>query len=305
MKRIALLLLLAGCSDRTPQAAAQAAPAPAGDWPTFLGPDHTGISRETGLLKSWPEKGPPVLWKMELGDTYSAPSAAGEALVVFHRVKDEEVVERLDAASGARRWRFAYPTAYADRFRYNGGPRSSPTIDGGKVYTLGAEGVLACVDLETGKADWKRALHDEYFKEGGKQNFFGVGVAPRIDGDRILLNLGDDRSGCVTAIDKKTGKDRWRVNRGTGRGEDALAERRGRRELLDRDLRRCREDAGRVLPDARGRALLLGLGRQDPLGLPLPLARQFLGQRGLAGGDRRPPVPDRGVWGRVGFVESR
>ena len=210
MKRIALLLLLAGCSDRTPQAAAQAAPAPAGDWPTFLGPDHTGISRETGLLKSWPEKGPPVLWKMELGDTYSAPSAAGEALVVFHRVKDEEVVERLDAASGARRWRFAYPTAYADRFRYNGGPRSSPTIDGGKVYTLGAEGVLACVDLETGKADWKRALHDEYFKEGGKQNFFGVGVAPRIDGDRILLNLGDDRSGCVTAIDKKTGKTLWR-----------------------------------------------------------------------------------------------
>ncbi len=182
---------------------------PGADWPTFLGPDHTGVSRETGLLKSWPAGGPPVLWKMTLGESYAAPSVVSGALVVFHREGNEEVVERLDPATGRRQWRFAYPTAYTDRYGYNNGPRSAPTIDSGRVYTLGAEGRLHCLDLATGKALWGRALHAEYFKED-RQNFFGVGVAPRIDGDAILLNLGDDREGCVTAIDKTSGKTLWR-----------------------------------------------------------------------------------------------
>lgn len=224
----ALLALVSACTERGEAAEspgpAQAAkaerpkirPEEIGDWPAFLGPEHTGASRETGLLKSWPEKGPPVVWKMELGETYSAPSVVRDALVAFHRVGDEEVVERLDPATGARKWRFAYPTAYADKFNYNGGPRSSPTIDGGRVYALGAEGKLHAVDLETGKPAWGRSLHAEYFKED-RQNFFGVGVAPRIDGDVILLNLGDDREGCVTGLDKKTGKTLWRT------GEDGAS----------------------------------------------------------------------------------
>jgi outer membrane protein assembly factor BamB len=180
-----------------------------GDWPTFLGPDHNGISREAGLLKAWPKDGPPVVWRMELGETYAAPSVVRGSLIVFHRVGDEEVVERLDPATGVRKWRFAYGTTYSDRYGYCGGPRSAPTIDGDKVYTLGAEAKLHCLDLETGTASWSRALHVEYFKEA-RQNFFGVSAAPRIDGDAILLNLGDEREGCVTAIDKRTGKTLWR-----------------------------------------------------------------------------------------------
>jgi outer membrane protein assembly factor BamB len=185
-----------------------------GDWPTFLGPEHTGVSRETGLLETWPAGGPPVVWKMELGETYAAPSVVRDAAIVFHRVNKpddtaEEVIERLDPATGRRAWRYGYPTSYRDQFGYNNGPRSAPTIDGGRVYTLGAEGRLTCVDLETGKLVWTRALHVEYFKEP-RQNFFGVGVAPRIDGDAILLNIGDDRSGCITAIDKHSGKTLWR-----------------------------------------------------------------------------------------------
>jgi outer membrane protein assembly factor BamB len=189
--------------------AAQEQPPPPGDWATFLGPDHTGVSRETGLLQAWPAGGPPVLWRLDLGETYSTPAVVKGALVVFHRVGDEEVVERLDPETGVKKWRFAYPTAYSDKFGYNGGPRSAPTIDAGRVITLGAEGKLHALDLETGKPVWSRDLHADYFKEA-KQNFFGVGVAPRLEGDSILLNLGDDVSGCVTAIDKKTGKTLWR-----------------------------------------------------------------------------------------------
>jgi outer membrane protein assembly factor BamB len=180
-----------------------------GDWPTFLGPEHTGVSRETGLLKSWPEKGPPVVWKRVVGETYAAPSVAEGALILFHRVGGEEIVERVDPETGQTAWKVTSGTAYVDQFGYNGGPRSAPTIDGGSVYTLGAEGRLQSIELATGKVLWSRSLLADYFKDA-KQNFFGVGVAPRIDGEAILLNLGDEREGCVTAIDKKTGKTLWR-----------------------------------------------------------------------------------------------
>jgi outer membrane protein assembly factor BamB len=208
---IAIFAVL-GCSDGGKAIAAPvkaAAPPEAGDWATFLGPDHTGVSRETGLLKKWPEKGPPEVWRIKLGETYASPSVVRGALVVFHRVENEEVVECLDPASAKAKWRFAYPTAYRDRWNYNGGPRSAPTIEGGKVYTLGAEGKLHCLDLVTGKAIWSRSLLGDLFQVP-IQNYFGVGVAPRIDGDAILINLGDERQGCVVGIDKKTGKTLWK-----------------------------------------------------------------------------------------------
>jgi outer membrane protein assembly factor BamB len=204
-----------GCSDggkasAAPVRAARAAvPPEPGDWPTFLGPDHTGVSRETGLLKVWPEKGPPERWRIELGETYASPSVVRDSLVVFHRLRNEEVVECLDPEAGRKKWRFAYGTAYRDRYNYNGGPRSQPTIDDGRVYTLGAEGKLHCLDLGTGNVLWSRSLLTEIFQIP-IQNYFGVGVAPRIDGEAILLNLGDERQGCVVGIDKKTGKTLWK-----------------------------------------------------------------------------------------------
>lgn len=181
------------------------------DWPEFLGPDRNGISRETGLLQAWPPGGPRVLWKRELGETYAAPSVVREALVIFHRNGNEEVVERLDPTTGRPAWRHAYPTAYVDRFGYNGGPRAAPTIHGGRVYVLGAEAKLHCLDLETGGVLWQRSLHEEYFREP-RQNFFGAGTAPRVDGNALFLNLGDENAGCVTALDPKTGRTIWRTD---------------------------------------------------------------------------------------------
>ncbi len=207
---LTVLLALGACTEGTAAATPpQAKPEPGLDWATFLGADHTGVSKETGLLASWPEKGPPLLWKRTLGETYAVPSVADGVLVLFHRVGGEAVVEAADPATGANKWKFSYPTRYRDRYGYCGGPRAQPTIDAGRVYTLGAEGRLHCVDLATGKPVWERPLQEEYFGET-VQNFFGVGVAPRISGDALLLNLGDERAGCVTAVDKKTGKTLWR-----------------------------------------------------------------------------------------------
>jgi len=77
----------------------------AADWPQFLGPDRNSTSKETGLLQSWGEKGPAVLWQKEIGEGFSAPVVVGERLIPFHRIGNEEIVECLDAASGKELWR--------------------------------------------------------------------------------------------------------------------------------------------------------------------------------------------------------
>ena len=98
----------------------------ADDWPCFMGPTHDGVSAETNLVARWPEQGPPLMWKMDVGLSYSAPSVVKGALYLFHRIGGEEVLECLDAATSARRWQASYPTDYVDRYGYNGGPLPRP-----------------------------------------------------------------------------------------------------------------------------------------------------------------------------------
>src|SRR5437899_2350350 len=75
------------------------------DWPQFLGPTRNGISTETGLLQTWSQKGPPLLWEREAGEGFSGPVVAGERLILFHRLDGDEVVECLDPATGKLRWK--------------------------------------------------------------------------------------------------------------------------------------------------------------------------------------------------------
>src|SRR5436309_2324563 len=100
------------------------------DWPQWLGPNRDGVSGETGLVKTWSDKGPPVMWEQKVGEGYSGPVVAGQRLILFQRVGDKEVLDCLDALSGKPQWRFDYPTGYRDDFGKGDGPRSTPTISG-------------------------------------------------------------------------------------------------------------------------------------------------------------------------------
>ncbi len=182
-------------------------PAGAADWPQFLGPTRNGVSAETGLATSWPAKGPPVLWERAVGAGFSGPVVAGPRLILFHRVADKEVVECLEAATGKPRWKADYPTAYRDDYGKGDGPRSTPLVAGGRVFTLGAEGRLHCLDLDTGKVVWRRALHEDYQVP---RNFFGVGTSPLLEGGLIVVNVGGQGAGIV-ALDQATGKEVWRA----------------------------------------------------------------------------------------------
>jgi outer membrane protein assembly factor BamB len=179
----------------------------AADWPQLLGPNRNGTSSETGLASSWPKDGPPLLWQKEAGAGYSGPVVAGDRLILFHRVGDNEVVECLDAATGKGRWKYEYPTAYQDQLGKGDGPRSTPVIAGNRVYTLGAEGRLLCLDLTAGKKVWERPLQTDY---PVRESFFGVGTSPLVEGNRVLVNVGARAAGIV-AFDKETGKEVWKA----------------------------------------------------------------------------------------------
>jgi outer membrane protein assembly factor BamB len=183
----------------------------AADWPQWLGPERNGASVETGLLQSWPKEGPPVVWQREVGDGFSGPVVAGDWLILFHRVGDEEVVQALDTPNGRERWKFAYTTRYRDLLGKGNGPRSTPLVAGKRVYTLGAEGRMHCLELETGKQVWERALNDDYRV---RQGFFGVGTSPLVEGNLVLVNVGGKEAGAgIVALDKDTGKEVWKATR--------------------------------------------------------------------------------------------
>jgi outer membrane protein assembly factor BamB len=176
------------------------------DWPQFLGPHANGISNETGLLDSWGEKGPPVLWEKSIGTGYCAPVVRSNTLVLFHRVGGKETVEAVDAATGKTIWSQGYSTTFRDPYGYNNGPRSSPLLTEDKCYTFGAEGMLTCVDLKSGKIIWQRDTAKDWQIP---QAFFGVGSSPVLEGDKLIVMVGGQPNSGVVAFDLLTGKTLW------------------------------------------------------------------------------------------------
>lgn len=173
------------------------------DWPEFLGPRRDGISGETGLLEKWPQAGLKVIWKMPIGEGYSAPSIRGNRLVLFHRPGDEEAVECFEADTGKPLWRYAYPTDYRDPYGYNGGPRCTPLVTGNRIYTFGAEGMLTCLDLAAGKEIWQRNTAKDF---DIPRAFFGVGATPILEGTRLIVMVGGHPKSGVVAFDAASGK---------------------------------------------------------------------------------------------------
>jgi len=176
------------------------------DWKSFLGPQHNGHSPETKLLKSWPKSGPKLIWEMKKGTGYSSPAISGEYLVYMHREGREEKIECLHPETGAKYWEFTYPTQFEDRYGYNNGPRSSPVIDGDRVYTYGAEGKLHCLRLQTGQLHWSRNIASEFKVP---QDFFGTATTPLIEGDQLIVNIGAPGGPTVAAFHKVSGKMMW------------------------------------------------------------------------------------------------
>lgn len=201
-----VLISFLGAADL---AARQTAPA---EWFQWRGPNRDGHSAETGLLPAWPKSGPPQVWRAAgVGNGYSSFSTSGGRLYTLGARGGIEYVVALDRANGKKVWEYQNGRRYEnDR---GDGPRSTPTVDGDRLYVLGGSGDLACLDSATGKRVWTVNLIQKF---GGVNPYWGYSESPLIVGDRILVNAGGSRASIV-AVSKADGSTLWQQhNDGAG-----------------------------------------------------------------------------------------
>lgn len=175
------------------------------DWPQFLGPARNGVYQGPPISENWPAGGPKVLWRKDVGEAFAGPVVAQGRVILFHRQNGREIVEALNPNTGAPQWRYDYPTTYRDDFGFDEGPRASPVVADGVVYTFGAEGKLSAIALATGKLIWSE---DTAKRFGVTKGFFGAAGAPVVEGGKVIANIGGRNAGIV-AFDAKTGAVSW------------------------------------------------------------------------------------------------
>ena len=178
------------------------------DWPQFLGPNRDGVYSGADLAETWPPAGPRQVWERPVGEGYSNPVVANGRLILFHREGEQDVVEALDAETGDEIWSFSYPTDYRDDFGFSDGPRASPVVVGGQVYTYGAQGMLHCLQFASGRKLWSLDTHREF---GVRKGFFGTSGTPLVEATRIFLNVGGSGGAGLVALDKDTGRLLWKT----------------------------------------------------------------------------------------------
>ena len=183
------------------------ATADAGDWPQILGPSRSGIAAKDEKLASVWRGAPKNVWERRVGSGYAGPVIQGDRLILFHRVGGDEVVECLEARTSRTVWQQKYPTTFHPQVGGGDGPLCTPTIQGDRVVTYGAQGVLSCFDLKTGKPLWSRETHKEFQAQEG---YFGAGSSPLVVGSTVVVNVGGARANAgVVGFDLETGKTKW------------------------------------------------------------------------------------------------
>ena len=190
------------------------------DWPQWLGPKRDGVWRETGIVETFPKDGPKVLWRAKVSGGYSGPAVAGGKVYVmdyvtegdnkkeFYDRTDFKGVERIlcfSAGDGKLLWEHKYDCNYTVSFP--SGPRATPAVHDGKVYTVGTEGNLCCLDAAAGTEIWKKDFKKDY---NAKTPLWGFCGHPLVEGKLVYVITGGEGA-CVVALDKESGKEQWRA----------------------------------------------------------------------------------------------
>ncbi|MGH9940857.1 MAG: PQQ-binding-like beta-propeller repeat protein [Pyrinomonadaceae bacterium] len=200
MKSVMCLTLLLGSLPLT--AVAQAG---GGNWPQWRGPNRDGISKETGLLRQWPAEGPPLAWKIAgAGRGYSSLAIADGRMFTMGLRGDREYVVAFDVANGKEVW--ATPHGGAFKNDRGDGPRGTPTVDRDRLYALGGNGDLSCLDAKTGRLVWTMNVLQKF---GGSNITWGISESPLVIDDKVLVNAGGPGAS-VVALSKKDGALIWK-----------------------------------------------------------------------------------------------
>lgn len=182
----------------------------ADDWPQWGGPRRDLVWRETGLVEKLPKHAEgfiPRKWSAPLGEGYAGPAVADGRVFVTDRLAREQTerVLCLDAETGELLWKHEYPAAYT--ISYPAGPRCTPTVDGERVYTVGAMGHLFCLNAADGKVLWQKDYIADF---DAKLPIWGMASAPLVDGKQLIALVGGQDGALVVSFDKLAGKELWR-----------------------------------------------------------------------------------------------
>lgn len=182
-----------------------AASAPADDWPQWRGPDRDGISKETGLMKAWPEGGPALDWKIGgLGEGYGSVAVVGDRIFVQGTNDRDSLVFCLNRADGKKLW--TVPLGERLVQDKGNGPRGTPTVVDGVLYALTGMGELACLNQADGTERWRINILEEF---NASNIGWGISESPLVDGGHLIVSPGGRNAGIV-ALDRNTGKTLWR-----------------------------------------------------------------------------------------------
>jgi outer membrane protein assembly factor BamB len=218
----------------------------ADDWPQWMGPKRDNVWRETGILEKFPEGGPKIVWRVPINGGYAGPAVAGGKVYVMDRILAKGAanpadpfdvknkinsIERvlcLDAKDGKQIWKHEYNCPY--QISYPAGPRCTPLVQDGKVYTLGAMGNLTCFEADSGKVVWQIDFKEAY---KAKPALWGYAAHPIIDGKKLITLVGGEGSH-VVAFDKDTGKELWKAGSQTETGYSPvlITEASGKRQVI-------------------------------------------------------------------------
>jgi len=216
------------------------------DWPQWMGPKRDNVWRETGIVEKFPQGGPKVLWRTPVAGGYAGPAVSNGKVYVTDRVlakgavnpadpfdtkakvNSSERVLCLDAKTGKEVWKKEYECPY--QISYPAGPRCTPVVHEGKVYTLGAMGHFMCFEADTGKLIWEKNFVKDY---KAKPALWGWAAHPLIDGKKIVTLVGGEGSH-VVAFDKDTGKELWKAGNMPEQGYSPvmITEAGGKRQMI-------------------------------------------------------------------------
>ncbi|MFB3894517.1 MAG: PQQ-binding-like beta-propeller repeat protein [Phycisphaerae bacterium] len=174
---------------------------PAGAWPCYRGPNRNGISTQKDWNSDW-SKAPAKLWEKDVGAGYSAVAAVGERIYTMGNAGGRDTIWCLEARTGKEVWKFPYACASKGGDKEHNGPRSTPAVDEGRVYTLSSEGHIFCLDAEKGTKIWELNANRDI---GTHPPTWEYSSSPLVSGDKVFFDLGP-----IVALDKKTGRGVWK-----------------------------------------------------------------------------------------------
>ena len=178
------------------------------DWPQWRGPNRDGVVISFTEPKAWPEQ-LKLRWKVKVGIGHSSPVVSGRRIYLHAREGENEVVRAIDLATGKQLWQDSYPVAYTvarAAAAHGKGPKATPVIADGRLYTFGISGLLSCYDIKSGKLRWRKETSSQF---NNALPDYGVASSPVVDRGLLIINAGGD-SGALMAYNAETGEEKWR-----------------------------------------------------------------------------------------------